>query len=121
MVFNVDKVLKLSQKFSSLRHFVTDIEDMDEQTDVVKVITIHKSKGLEFKYVFCPCWNEDDLPLKFCKGEDEIEEERRVAFVALTRAKEEVYITTSEKNAYNYKKQESRFISELQYESYWLT
>lgn len=62
----------------------------------VKVLTIHSSKGLEWKYVFLPGWVAGKVPMACFRGEkpeDHLEEERRVAFVGLTRAKKFVHIS----------------------------
>lgn len=60
----------------------------------VHLMTIHASKGLEFDSVFLPCWEEGVLPYHGAIG-FEIEEERRLAYVALTRAKKNLYISYS--------------------------
>ena len=61
-------------------------------------MTLHASKGLEFDYVFLPFWVEDQLPTFFNMAEDEsqeqrAEEERRLAFVGVTRGRKQVYVS----------------------------
>lgn len=70
----------------------------DETTnkDAVKMMTIHAAKGLEFPYVFVICMNEGIMPSSKVKTINALEEERRLAYVAFTRAEEELYITESE-------------------------
>lgn len=57
-------------------------------TQGISVITMHGAKGLEFKYVFLPDVNEGVIPGKQCITKESIEEERRLLYVAITRAKE---------------------------------
>ncbi len=64
--------------------------DPDEQT--VKLTTIHQAKGLEFPVVFVLGLSEGLLPLKRAIEEGDVEEERRLLYVAVTRAKEELYL-----------------------------
>ena len=62
--------------------------DAGEPGDKVKLMTVHAAKGLEFPYVFLCGMNEGDLPLPEVRTLPGMEEERRLAFVALTRAGE---------------------------------
>lgn len=70
----------------------------DETTkkDAVRMMTIHASKGLEFPYVFVVNVNEGVLPSSKARRKEQLEEERRLAYVAFTRAKEELFISESE-------------------------
>lgn len=69
----------------------------DESKDEVKIMTMHSSKGLEFKVVFLPCFNDKSMPsAKSLASPALFEEERRLAYVAFTRAEELLYITESE-------------------------
>lgn len=70
-------------------------DDNDSETDdknVVSIMTIHAAKGLEFETVFLPGWEEGIFPNEK-KSDNDIEEERRLAYVAITRAKIRVIIT----------------------------
>ena len=87
----------------------------------VTLITMHGSKGLEYDKVFIPNCNEGVTPHKKAKSEEEIEEERRMFYVAATRAKKELtllYITgetdTKEEGGNRKPIQPSRFLKELQ-------
>ncbi|MBQ9080276.1 MAG: UvrD-helicase domain-containing protein [Clostridia bacterium] len=73
---------------------VADVDKYDESADAVILMTIHSSKGLEFPVVFLPGMEDGIFPgMKTITGpEDEMEEERRLAYVAVTRAKEKLYI-----------------------------
>ena len=73
---------------------VADVDRYDETADAVVLMTIHSAKGLEFPQVFLPGFEEGLFPgtQAVLSGPDEIEEERRLAYVAITRAKNELYI-----------------------------
>ena len=69
--------------------------DIDVKKDPrVKLMTLHSSKGLEFDVVFLVGMVEGKLPHDKCsKTDDEVEEERRLAYVGMTRARERLYLT----------------------------
>lgn len=73
---------------------VADVDRYDESADAVVLMTIHSAKGLEFPIVVIPGFEDGIFPgMQTIVGSDEdIEEERRLAYVALTRAKEQIYI-----------------------------
>lgn len=70
----------------------SDTDDINND-DCVTIATIHASKGLEFRCVFVAGLDENILPVLRDKDDDEIEEERRLMYVAVTRAKERLYLT----------------------------
>lgn len=70
--------------------------DKKESKDAVKMMTIHIAKGLEFPYVFVCGLNEGIFPTKHANTIDAIEEERRLAYVAYTRAENALFLTDSE-------------------------
>ncbi len=95
---------------------VSDTDEMDE-TNYVTLATVHAVKGLEFKCVFVVGLEENILPSsRAATDEDALEEERRIMYVAVTRAKERLYLTRS-KSRFLYGKREStvrsRFLTEL--------
>ena len=91
-------------------------QDDDTGKNAVKIMTIHTAKGLEFPIVFIPGLAEGQFPSKRLRNRDELEEERRLFYVAITRAKKELYIYyTNEK--YNKKLEPSRFWIEGNMES----
>lgn len=83
----------------------------------IKLLTMHTSKGLEFDYVFVVGLNDGIVPNSravFEKGETGLEEERRLMYVAMTRAKKQLFLTDSSGYSYDGKEKEtSRFIFEL--------
>ena len=62
-------------------------------TNAIRIMTIHSSKGLEFDIVHLPDCNEGNIPYKKSTTFEQIEEERRLFYVAITRAKEQVHIS----------------------------
>lgn len=80
-----------------LSEFLDDItlktDEKEEQDSFVKLMTIHASKGLEFPFVFLAGMKEKGFPSPYAVTSDEIEEERRLCYVAFTRAKEKLYLT----------------------------
>jgi DNA helicase-2/ATP-dependent DNA helicase PcrA len=96
---------------------VADIEEHKDLTDVVTLMTIHSSKGLEFDYVFLVGMEEGIFPHSnsFSSSED-LEEERRLCYVAITRAKKNLCIVNARKRTIfgqdNYNVP-SRFVEEI--------
>ncbi len=96
---------------------VSDTDNYDSEADAVVLMTIHSAKGLEFPIVFLPGLEEGIFP-SIMNGEDdsEIEEERRLAYVAVTRAKQKLYVMNVRermmfgKTRYN---RPSRFLEEI--------
>lgn len=71
---------------------ISDIDNYDETADAVVLMTIHSAKGLEFPVVFLPGFEDGIFPsLQASNDPEELEEERRLAYVAITRAKERLY------------------------------
>ncbi len=70
--------------------------DQKESADAVQLMTIHNAKGLEFPYVFVCGLNEGIFPSKHVDTEDKMEEERRLAYVAYTRAENALFLSDSE-------------------------
>jgi DNA helicase-2/ATP-dependent DNA helicase PcrA len=71
----------------------SDVDGWDERQDNVSIMTLHSAKGLEFPVVFMAAVEDGLLPHERSQGRpEEIEEERRLAFVGMTRAKEELYL-----------------------------
>jgi len=107
----------------SIEAFLADVSlmsDLDKAEDVensITLMTLHSAKGLEFPMVFMVGMEESIFPISRAMNTyEELEEERRLCYVGITRAKEELYITNAEarmlygRTSYNPK---SRFINEL--------
>ncbi len=95
----------------------TDVDKFEEQTETVSLMTMHSAKGLEFPVVFVVGMEDGIFPSSRSIGsEEEIEEERRLAYVAITRAKKELYLTyCSERMIFGQTNRNmvSRFIKEI--------
>lgn len=124
-ISNINEFIKSLNDFSNLQDFleyVSLISDNETNSDnvlndSVNIMTMHASKGLEFDVVFLPAWEEGSFPNSRVleEGED-VEEERRLAYVAITRAKKLLYITHA-KSRFEFGEFKitipSRFIDEL--------
>lgn len=96
---------------------IADVDNYDETQDVVVLMTLHSAKGLEFPVVFIAGMEEGIFPsFQSILSNDELEEERRLCYVGITRAKKVLYITNSfsrsiyGSTSYN---QPSRFLAEI--------
>lgn len=97
---------------------VTDTNDTEEESDeALTLMTLHAAKGLEFPIVFLVGMEEGIFPLsRAMQSEDELEEERRLAYVGITRAERELYLTRASSRLLYGKHQfnrPSRFIEEI--------
>lgn len=99
-----------------LRHMALfSSTDRDMSAQKVKLMTIHTAKGLEFPAVILPGWNEGLFPSSRTRTRQAMEEERRLAFVALTRARRELLITDAAgKNLQGAWRIPSRFLLEIE-------
>ena len=95
----------------------TDIDNYDADADAVVMMTIHAAKGLEFPVVFIAGMEEGIFPgMQASFDTSEVEEERRLAYVAVTRAKEQLYITTTQSRMLfgrTERNRPSRFLQEI--------
>ncbi len=108
---------------SSLQGFLedvalmTDTDSYNEQEDKVVMMTIHSAKGLEFENVFIPGMEENIFPAFLSiMGDGDIQEERRLAYVGITRAKKHLYLSCSESRmlfGHSTRNRPSRFLGEL--------
>lgn len=83
-----------------------------EKAPGVELMTMHGSKGLEFDVVFIPTINEGVCPYRKATLEAELEEERRMLYVAMTRARSRLHLSSVRKR-YNKKAEKSRFLDEI--------
>jgi DNA helicase-2/ATP-dependent DNA helicase PcrA len=103
------------EDFLAYISLLTDIDKTSEKDDAITIMTAHAAKGLEFELVFVAGLEEDLFPIRR-DDENEMEEERRLFYVALTRAKKRIYLsyaTTRRVFGKNMSRQVSRFIDEI--------
>lgn len=99
-----------------LAHFALfSAQDDDTGKNVVKIMTIHTAKGLEFPVVFVPGMVDGQFPSKRLRNRDELEEERRLFYVAITRAKKELYISSYRYKAEGFPMWFSSFMEDIDY------
>ncbi len=122
---NVNEFLESLKDFENLEGFLEHVGLVMENisnTNVptISLMTMHGAKGLEFDYVFLAGWEEGVFPSQRSldeSGTKGLEEERRLAYVALTRARKKIQISYVNQNRYSYASHDfntpSRFISEL--------
>ncbi len=96
---------------------LTDVDNYDSHSDSVVMMTIHSAKGLEFPVVFLPGMEEGIFPsMHVIYNPSQIEEERRLAYVAITRAKSEIYMLSAESRMFfgsSQHNEPSRFLGEI--------
>ncbi len=121
---NIKELLNAMKEFDNLESFLEHVAlatslDQDWKGEKVNLMTMHASKGLEFDIVFLPGWEEGLFPHQKSieeKGENGLEEERRLAYVGITRAKRLAKISFSMNRYYQgdwMDSMASRFIDEL--------
>ena len=121
---NIKELLNAMKEFDNLESFLEHVAlatsiDQDWEGHKVNLMTMHASKGLEFDVIFLPGWEEGLFPHQKSieeKGENGLEEERRLAYVGITRAKKIANISFSLNRFYQGDWMDSiasRFIDEL--------
>ena len=121
---NIKELLNAMKEFDNLESFLEHVAlatslDQDWQSEKVNLMTMHASKGLEFDVVFLPGWEEGLFPHQKSieeKGDNGLEEERRLAYVGITRAKNVANISFAMNRFYQgdwIDSMASRFVDEL--------
>ena len=119
----VDQQLREGVTFVPMTDFLSEVSlltDQDEKQEDnqprITLLTVHAAKGLEFKVTFIVGLEENLFPSQFCQAPKEIEEERRLLYVAITRAMERCYLTNSRQRFRNGQTQfssPSRFLKDI--------
>ena len=109
---NVNGEMKLKQG-AVINPALFTAQDDDTKHDVVRVMTIHTAKGLEFDTVFVPGLVDGQFPSYRLRNEDELEEERRLLYVAMTRAKNMLYLSSYENKDTGYRAKQSVFLGDM--------
>lgn len=92
-------LVKLSETFTTREEFIhevsllTEADTLDERADRISLMTLHASKGLEFKCVFIAGLEEGIMPLYRAQTEEEIAEEKRLLYVGMTRAEQRLFLS----------------------------
>lgn len=119
----VDQQLREGNTFTPMTEFLSEVSlltDQDEKQEDnqprITLLTVHAAKGLEFKVTFIVGLEENLFPSQFCQAPKEIEEERRLLYVAITRAMERCYLTNARQRFRNGQTQfssPSRFLKDI--------
>jgi DNA helicase-2/ATP-dependent DNA helicase PcrA len=121
---NLKELLRAMRDYDNLQGFLEHVAlatsiDQKWEDERVNIMTMHAAKGLEFDIVFLPGWEEGLFPHQKSleeKGDFALEEERRLAYVGITRAKKEAHISFAMQRAYHGEWMDSlpsRFVNEI--------
>jgi DNA helicase-2/ATP-dependent DNA helicase PcrA len=121
---NIKELLRAMHEYDNLQSFLEHVAlataiDKEWEGEKINLMTMHAAKGLEFDVVFLPGWEESLFPHQKSleeKGDEALEEERRLAYVGITRAKKEAYLSFAMKRSYHGDWMDalpSRFINEI--------
>ena len=122
---NINEFVESLKDFNNLEGFLEHVSLVMENIsntsqETITLMTMHAAKGLEYDYIFLAGWEEGVFPSQRSieeSGTKGLEEERRLAYVALTRARKKIYITYVNQNRYSFASHDfnlpSRFIKEL--------
>ena len=121
---NLKELIRAMQDYDNLQSFLEHVAlatsvDQEWEGEKINLMTMHAAKGLEFDVVFLPGWEEGLFPHQKSleeKGDIALEEERRLAYVGITRAKKEAFLSFAMKRAYHgdwMDAMPSRFVNEI--------
>ena len=99
---NVEELVNLASQFENINEFlehvslVSDVDNYDSNAQAVTLMTLHSAKGLEFETVFIVGMEEGSLPhMRALTEQNELDEERRLCYVGMTRARKRLYLTNA--------------------------
>ena len=121
---NIKELLRAMHDYDNLQSFLEHVSlatsiDKEWEGEKINLMTMHAAKGLEFDVVFLPGWEEGLFPHQKSleeKGDSALEEERRLAYVGITRAKKEAFLSFAMKRSYHGDWMDalpSRFVNEI--------
>jgi DNA helicase-2/ATP-dependent DNA helicase PcrA len=121
---NIKELLRAMHDYDNLQSFLEHVAlatsiDKEWEGEKINLMTMHAAKGLEFDVIFLPGWEEGLFPHQKSleeKGDLGLEEERRLAYVGITRAKKEAYLSFAMKRSYHGEWMDalpSRFVNEI--------
>jgi DNA helicase-2/ATP-dependent DNA helicase PcrA len=121
---NIKELLRAMHDYDNLQSFLEHVSlatsiDKEWKGEKINLMTMHAAKGLEFDVVFLPGWEEGLFPHQKSleeKGDSALEEERRLAYVGITRAKQEAFLSFAMKRSYHGDWMDalpSRFVNEI--------
>ncbi len=96
------------EQFINSLSLFTELDTLDERADRISLMTLHASKGLEFKVVFIVGLEDGIIPLRWGKEEDNTEEEKRLFYVGMTRAQNHLFLTRALKRMWRGSVQEMK-------------
>ena len=110
LTLHPDTALRDIIEFTTLAKNLDQVSQDDNQ---VPIVTVHQSKGLEFDSVFIAGSAEDEFPTFFSVRDNKLEEEKRLFYVAITRAKQRLFISAYSEDGKGYSKSRSQFINKM--------
>lgn len=105
-----DTALRDILEFTAL---AKNLDQVSQDGNQVPIVTVHQSKGLEFDSIFIAGATEDEFPSFFSIRDNKLEEEKRLFYVAMTRAKQRLFISAYSRDFRGYSKSRSQFIREI--------
>lgn len=120
---DLEQFIAFAEQYTNLQSFLDDValtqeygareEDRDAENRII-LSTVHQAKGLEWNHVFVINVAEGSFPHKNCVSDEEVEEERRLFYVAITRARNQLHLTYPQTSGRSYDyQQHSMFIDEI--------
>ena len=110
LTLHPDTALRDIIEFTTL---AKNLDQVSQDNNQVPIVTVHQSKGLEFDSVFIAGSTEDEFPSFFSVRDNKLEEEKRLFYVAITRAKQRLFISAYSEDGKGYSKSRSQFINKM--------